>query len=289
MYRKFWLVNSLNQKFEDMTARFQYGSPSGLGLQSNFTVSRLGNTELLISTERQLIEKGFELRFYGGLKIAYQTYLEFYRFAAKSPLYLYYQPPNLKAPLMCKVELAQLDKTEVDQDGVLRCTATFKPFTFWKDSEEHLITATRAIQEGGKHYKLERPYFYATSSLSNIVIYNDGIDNAPFEIEVVGESTDTQYNLYTGDGVKYGIGKFNGTFDRIYINSEDAYETIELEKNDRLLANPYNYQDIVIGEVEDVDVTFLKLKAGKNLLSFNMDNNFKGEINIRWRNSYATV
>lgn len=289
MYRKFWLVNSINEKFEDVQECFQFGEPTGLGLQSTLTTVRLGNSSLLEYTERQLIGKTFELRFYGGETKSYQKYLEFSRFISKSPLYLYYTPPNTKGSVYCQVEIIQLDKGEIGTDHIMRCSATFQPLTFWYDSQEHVICATNSIEDGGKHYELSRPYYYATSLLTNITIYNDGIADAPFTIEVNGESTDIQYNLYTENGTKYGVGKFNGTFDRIYIDSDDINETIELEKNGTLLVNPYNYQDLSIGELEGVTSTFLKLKAGKNLLSFNTDKEFSGAINITWRNAYVTI
>lgn len=287
--RKFWLVNKYNEKFEDIKECFQFGSPSGLGLSSNLTTVRLGDSSLLTYTEHQLINKSFELRFYGDIITAYQKYTEFTRFIAKSPLYLYYQPPNLKEPLMCEVEIVSLDKGEMDEDKILRCNASFQPLTFWEDKTEHIITATKTVLEGGKHYQLQRPYYYSTSALSNILIYNEGLADAPFSIEVIGEVTDIQYNLYTEDGTKYGVGKINGTFDRIYINSDDLLETIELEKSGALVANPYNYQDLSIGALDGLATTFLKLKSGKNLLTFNVDTNFKGEINIVWRNRYVTI
>ena len=287
--RKFWLVNKNNEKFEDMKACFQFGSPSGFGLSANLTTVRLGDTSLLTYTEYQLLNKGFELRFYGDAITAYQKYNEFSRFISKSPLYLYYQPPNLKEPLMCKVEIVSLDKSEIGEDRILRCNASFQPLTFWEDRTEHIITATKTVIDGGKHYPLTRPYYYATSALSNIPIYNDGLADAPFSIEVIGEATDLQFNLFTEDGTKYGVGKINGTFDRIYINSDDLLETIELEKNDILVANPYNYQDTSIGSAEGLAITFLKLKSGKNLLTFNTDSDFAGEINIVWRNRYVTI
>ncbi len=289
MYRKFWLENSLGEKFEDIQERFQFGDPNGLGLQSTLTTIRLGNSSMLEYNEKQLINKSFELRFYGGLKNAYQKYLEFSRFISKSPLYLYYLPPNTKVSVFCKTEIIQLDKGEMGDDNVLRCSATFQPLTFWYDSQQHEILASKHSQVGGKHYELERPYFYSTTSMTNISIYNDGIADAPFTIEVNGECTDIQYNLYTEDGTKYGVGKFNGTFDRIYIDSDDFNESIILERNGTVLANPYNYQDLSIGELEGVTSTFLKLKAGKNLLSFNADQHFSGAITITWRNAYVTV
>lgn len=289
MYRKFWLKNSLGETFEDLKANFQFGEPSGLGMQSSFTTTRLGDSELLLYTEFQLLEKGFELRFYGDNVTAYQKYASFSRFVSKSPLYLYYQPPNLKEPLVCTVECSQIDKGEIGTDGILRTSVSFKPFDFWKDNVEHRITATKTVTVGGKSYPLKRPYYYSVDTLSNISIYNDGINNAPFTIEVNGTVTNLQYNLFTSDGTKYGVGKFNGTFDRIYVNSDDINETIELERNDTELANPYNYQDMSIGELDSVGITFLKLKAGQSLLSFNVDTNFNGTIDIVWSNRYVTI
>ena len=71
----------------------------------------------------------------------------------------------------------------------------------------------------------------------------------------------------------------------------DVYKEL-FDKKDKygaLVANPYNYQDLSIGALEGLTTTFLKLKSGKNLLTFNVDTNFKGEINIVWRNRYVTI
>ena len=99
-----------------------------------------------------------------------------------------------------------------------------------------------------------------------------------------------QYNLYDENGERYGVGKILGTYDRIYINTGELDETIELERDGAVIANPYNYQDLSVGENDaNSVVTFIKLKTGQSSLSFTLPMSFSGNITIRWRNTYATV
>lgn len=286
--RRIWLTNGLGQTFED-TQLSLLASLSGFGLQNALTSTRVGNAMLVSFVQPQLVIKQSELQIWGGRITAYQRYLQFARFINYSPLYLHYLTPNLTNGVFCQVEITQVDKGEIGQDGILRVPIQMQPLTLWYDEQENVITTTRT-ESLGKHYLLQRPYHYGAINTSNIEVYNNGITDAPVIIEVNGTVTDLQYNLYDENGDRYGVGKINGTYDKIVINSNELDENIELERDGAVIANPYNYQDLAVAD-NDVNsvVTFVKLKSGQSSFNFLVDSSFGGNITIRWRNTYATV
>lgn len=287
-YRRIWLTNGLNQTFEDGSINF-FAGLSGFGVQNVITYTRVGNSMLVSNTQPQLIIKNAELDLWGGTVTAYQTYLQFARFIQYEPLYLHYLTPNKSTGVFCQVKVTQADKSEQGTDGIMRVPLQVQPLTMWFDETQNVIDTTRT-ESTGKVYPLQRPYYYGALSTSNIELYNAGINDAPLEIEVTGEVTDLQYNLYDDTGVRYGVGKILGTYDRIYINTAELDETIELERDGATIANPYNYQDLSIGENDANSlVTFIKLRTGQSSLSFLVPSSFNGSISIRWRNTYATV
>ena len=287
-YRSIWLTNGLNQTFDDGNIRF-FASLSGFGLQNQITSTRVGNSLLVSNTLPQLLVKNAELDLWGGTIQAYQSYLQFARFIQYEPLYLHYLTPNRTQGVFCQVKIVQVDKGEQGTDGIMRVPLQMQPLSMWFDEQQNVIQTSR-VESQGKSYPLKRPYHYGALSTSNIELYNAGLNDAPIEIEVVGDVTDMQYNIYDENGERYGVGKILGTYDRIYINTGELDETIELERDGAVIANPYNYQDLSVGENDaNSIVTFIKLKTGQSSLSFTLPMSFSGNITIRWRNTYATV
>lgn len=288
MYRQIYFKNSLGQTFGDGQTNL-FANLQGFGFQNTLTGTRVGNSLLISQSLEELVVKSTELMIWSANEDIYQLYLKFARFVQYEPLYLYYKTPNKNEAVFCQVKITQCAKGEVGQDGIMRVALNIQPLTFWFDETENVISTGRT-ENIGKTYPLKRPYVYSFVSTSNITLFNDGIKDAPMIIEVEGSTTDLLYNLYDEQGKRYGVGKFNGTFDSIVVNSFELDESITLMRDGAVLPNPYNYQDLNVASSDPTSrVTFLKLKSGKSTMNFNVSEGFNGTITVRWRNTYATV
>ncbi|MEG0093150.1 MAG: hypothetical protein RR945_02160 [Erysipelotrichaceae bacterium] len=286
--RKFWIMNAKNQKWSLHDKRCFAESPTGLGFKLNVATTKLGDSELVTFSDNKLDDISLNILFLGSLEEQYEDYFNLVNFLNYTPIRLFYLKPNINEPYFCHCSVVSIDKSEVGEDNILRCPAIFKMLTFWQTEKINTIKIKK-FDSLGKKYKLTRKYAYGLNSFSQIPILNYGLKSAPFEIIINGACKNPQFSLFDENGTKYGCGKLIGVFDYIYINSEDDNESIILKRDGAVLPNPFNYQDLSIGQLENVDVTFLKLKPGKNSLSILIDIDFSGEVEINWRNRYGSI
>lgn len=294
MYRKFWLTNGKDERYDltDLVGSAFMNAPSGLGAVADIAVQRVGSSQLLTYLEWQLQPIVGELYFRNDRAniTAYQEYKKFFDFVVMPPIYLHYQTPDLATEDWYReVVVVNLEKTEVDKDiSTLVCPVQFTPLTNWISTTENLVVATPNLT-GGKSYVLNRPYSYAVDDVENIVLQNTYNNSIPIIIEIEGLAEDVNYNLFDFNGIKYGAGRIFGTYDYIYINSNDLEESIALSLNDISVTNPASYQDPTVGVSGQVYVTFLYLRPGQNTMKFLFSNEFDGKITIRWRGNNVTV
>lgn len=293
-YRKFRLLNSQNSIFELTDKNFKVfaSNPAGLGFSKTVSLYRLGDENLVPYSMINLDQISFEILFYDeSLADKYQKYNDFVNFISHKPIYLLYQKPNSFNWYRRLIESMSLSKTEVSLDGMLHCNYNMQTLTFWEDNDvnEKVVNSGSVSGNDGKIYPLTYPFKYSSSSLSNIELMSIGFLDSPMQITIDGTTTDPQYILYDEEGEIYGRGKFNGTFDKVYINSSESNEQLILQRNDLILSNPMSYQDLTIGSPNDIYVTFLKLKLGVNRMSFILGDSFEGSVRIEWRNRYVTI
>lgn len=292
-YRKFSLVNGNNATwtFADPNIKVFGTNPSGLGFSTDASFLRLGDDQLLTYEQYSMVEKTLDIIFYDDtLEKIYKKYNDFIKFLSYKDIYLLYQTPASSTSYRMKVQVTSLSKGEVSPDNsALTCALSLLPMTFWEDNIKNTIEVSNDSGEGGKSYPLDRPYYYASSSASNIQIESIGTINAPVEITINGTATNPQYSMFDENDNLIGIGRFVGTFDSVYVNSDEAEENIVLTQGGVALDNPYNYQDLTIGQADESYVTFLKLQAGVNKIVFSLDAGFDGTVKIEWRNRYVSV
>ena len=294
MVRKFSLINADNATwdFTDPVEKVFAANPAGLGLALSADLLRLGNKQKVVDTQYEFINKTFDVLFYGdSLQAMYADYNRFIDFITVGGISLLYEIPSQDTKYRISVLVSELTKTEVKDNGYMTCGLSLTPLSFWEDNEKRVIeiSSSSAVTEG-KHYPLERPYFYGTSDFGDVEITITGNMETPFELTVDGETTDPQYSLYDSNNNLIGIGEFTGTFTKVYVNSDEIDEEIILKDgNDQLIAHPYNYQDLSIGDNETTKVTFFNLKKGYNRLVLNLGGTFEGTATIEWRNRYISV
>lgn len=289
MYRKFYLKNGVGNTFTLTDKNFNYfmQDPQGLGFQKTVNGYTLGNVTKVTSSSYNFMTISGELLFYSERENAYQEYFNFVNFISFEPLQLFYLPPNTLTPYYCDIELTQADKSEYNKDGMLHVPLSMQMTSRWLSSEETVIELSKSFVGDGKHYDLERPYYYAGNSLSNVEITNTGSEDIGMIIELNGDITNPQWT-FTQNSVVYGSCKINGTYDYVKVNSQDGEQSIYLENDGSIIANPTVYQDLSItGGV----LTFIKLKTGTSIFSFTSGNidDFNGTIKIRFSNSFVSV
>lgn len=291
-YRKFRLVNGVGAYFTltEPTYKVFADDPAGLGYSKTMQTLRLGDDYMIPYQIFNLDQMTFTIRFYDDkLADKYQKYNDFINFLSHKPLYLQYQKPNSFTWYRRRIETLSLGKTQVDyQNRMLNCPFVIQPLTFWEDDKSNVIE-TDNLFESGKVYPISYPVIYGNTSINHINMVATGLLDAPIQITIDGSVVNPQYILYDEKGNVYGRGKFNGTFDRVYVNSDEAEEYIELQRGGLILDNPLSYQDLTIGSPNDVYVTFLKLKTGNSHIRFVVDSGFTGSVKLEWRNRYVTI
>ena len=175
---------------------------------------------------------------------------------------------------------------------MLHCNFSMQTLSFWEDDEVQIITVKNesSVGEDKKIYPITYPFKYGGNQLDKVVVNSSGTLSTPIEITIDGTVTNPQYILHDGySGDVYGRGKFNGTFDYVYVNSLEIAETIELIQNGGVVTNPYRYQDFSIGSPNEIQITFLKLNVGQSYFQFLVNDGFDGTITLKWRNRYVSV
>lgn len=292
-YRKFSLVNGNNITYDlsEYSHKVFANSPQGLGYSKTISYLRLGDENLIAYSMFNLEDIDFEILFYDDkLSSKYQKYQEFLIFLSYKPLYLLYNLPNSFDWYRRKVESVSLCKTEVDKtDSMLHCPFKLNTLTFWEDNKVNSLTVKRNLEGDGKIYPIEYPIKYGALATDRVELTAKGMLSSPLEITINGNVTNPQIILYNKNNEVYGRCKLNGTFDKVYINSEDANEKLELTRGGLLLDNPLGYQDLTIGSPNEIYITFLKLQTGNSYLRFILDDDFTGDVQINWRNRYVSV
>lgn len=291
--RKFWLVNGEGRKFDltDFNDAF-LNNPSGLGMTNNISVTRLGNSQKLNSISDNLDPVSGEILFQNSddNALAYDSYTEFIKFASRLPLYIHYKPPSMSdINYYREVVLNSISKGEVDNEsGLLRCDVSFTPLTMWRNDKQTIVVASVA-KHVGKKYRLNRKYSYATAGYENITLVNNSPLSVPLEIEIIGRCINPSFSIYDLGGNIYGVCRLIGTFDYVYINSDDRNEEIKLSFDGAWLNNAANYQDFTVGIPNQTFLTFCYLNSGTSGMKFSFADEFKGEVKVSWRDEYATI
>lgn len=292
--REFWLENQDKQlwHFTSEESETFMEDPQGLGLDINYGGFRLGNAEIVNTQQYQLKPITGVLNFFGSNRAEiYKNYFDFMNFIAKNRLLkLHYRTPNTFESYYRYCFVQSVTKTEIDDRYLLmECPITFATQTFWRNDKVNSIAVTDESTGDGKKYELERPYHYASSKLSNIKVINRGNTDTAMKVTILGASKNPTLNVYDNNGVRYGAIRMLGEFDKVIIDSDDLNQSITLEKEGATLTAPYAYQDLSVGQQNQVYVTFVKLKSGESTLVFTNDGAFDGIVMIEWSDEYVSI
>lgn len=285
--RKFWFINANNQKYEltsKNSSMFLY-QPSGLGFEKKLSVSRLGNeADILENVAEFPLVVGELLLHKSNVIDKYATYSNFIQFIKIKPLKLYYQTPNQLEPFYIDCEIVVLEKSEVETDGVMHCPIQIQGLSFWKTGYERYLNIKESTMEG-KTYPYEYPYTYG-GNYTNVPLTINGTLDSGFVLEINNRVSNPVLSL-AQKNIKYGEIKILGTYDKIYVNTNDKNQTIRLEYQGSVIANPTSKFDI--SGSGDYETPFPKLRVGDNTLTFGFSGTFNSAVNIRWQDIALTI
>jgi hypothetical protein len=237
-------------------------------------------------------------------KTPYTQYREFYSFIDSTPLQLLYYPNGLNTTEYRKrVRVSKLDKSEINEYGVLDCDIDFISYTPWYKIVRDLIDPGSGVVSGGGwiwdrgnkwrdsldvdysayHYKFNGSYRRTVRFIS------DANGNGPVKLSIHGPLVNPTWTQYVdGELVSTGglIENSPVTIDANEIltidNTSGAYSMTVYNSETGIERNVYEYRDFN-------KPCFFTLKQGVNEIVINSDNNDAVQIEAEGHIYYATV
>lgn len=269
MIRKFWIENGNGDRvfLAAQTTKVFLNNPEGFGYSQTFESVQYSNRLRGTSTQ-DFPEISGEVVFYDTAnKDKYRKYNDFVTFLSYEPLNLFYQIPTSPAQTYsAEVSVTSLDKNEVKPNGLLVCDLELQCLSRWKGQEE-------TIQGTTTTYTIE----------------NNGHMPVGFEITINGTNMYSPYFTLEQNGEMYGEAKFNAQqLSRVYVDSNDGEQSVELKQGNSILANSLSYQDLSIAN-GSIYVTFVKLARGESTLTIGMASGTVTDVTIKFTPIYRSV
>ena len=212
MIRQFYLENEygdiyyFNHKNQTIISQV-----SGLGFSldlkyleySRFYSRSEYNIPLSEITETIIFLRGYE---------GYKTFVDYISKSNKE-YKLHYENDAFKA--YCYVDIASLTKAELVANTI-QSNVVFKKLSLWLKEKSYEIIANGS--SSGKVYPYSYPYYYSSSYEGKTFVRNDGLNDAPLVIEMIGSVVDPEL-LIKKDGEVVSVL-------RLYLTAEDITITI---------------------------------------------------------------
>ena len=270
--RTFSLKNTETQNntwyFTSKTFKCFLNDPNGLGFTRNLTTDRYGNVQKLVDISDSFPTITGQVLFYDDANSSrYDKYNDFCRFISHNPCIFYYQiPTSPTETYTLDCEVVSLTKSETKSNGILACDITINGLSFWKGD---------AVESKG-----------ATTTRT---IVNNGDFPVGFEITIEGTPVNPYITLEQ-DSTLYGEAKFidASAFAKVYIDSNDGEQLVELTQGGSILANPLAYQDLSISN-GSIYTTFIKLARGTSTITIGMDSGSITKADIKFTPIYRSV
>ena len=272
LYRRFWLTNAKGDSwtFSNQEIRSFLCDPEGLGFKKSMDLIRYGERLKVDAQYYDFPEPSGEVLFCDSNNAdRYRKYHLFSRFLMEEPLTLYYELP-LETPVVFSLECkaSKLTKTESTAKKMLICSIEFQGLGFWKGTPVTL-----------------------TGSSSSYSLVNNGQMPVGFEITLTGISMENPYFTLEQNSEVYGEAKFydgSNLFNKVYVDSIDGEQNVELEQGGSVLPNPLSYQDLSISN-GSIYVTFVKIARGTSTLTIGMDSGSLTSAAISFTPIYRSV
>lgn len=303
--RYFKLENSAGEILDITTEQLLFHDISGIGFEEDNDFTAIGRVWKLNKSDYQQTPVSGTMCFVGtDKKTPYTQYREFYSFIDSPPLQLLYYPNGLNTTEYRKrVRVSKLEKSEINEYGVLDCDIEFIPYTPWYKIVRDIIDpgGEQSANDGwiwdrGNKWRDSLDVDYSTyhykfngSYRRTIRIISDTNGSGPIKLSIHGPLTNPKWTQYVdGELVSTGglienspvtvdanetliIDNTSGTYSMTVYNSETGIER-----------NVYEYRDFN-------KQCFFTLKQGVNEIVINTDNNDAVQIEAEGHIYYATV
>lgn len=232
--RKFKLINANGEEFDLMRKDAFFHAPEGLGIGKKYEFMRSGTayepTELYSAQKTVSGEIVFS---------SYETYNEFIRFIAYTPLQLAYMP--LKEWAYLDGYIVVLDKPEISENtNRLICAIEYLGTSLWYIPRE--AEKTGQSVENAKLYNYTYDYQYADALNGVLRITNLSSEESPVKISIFGPIENPTW-VISINNVTQASGAMTGTIpdgNKLVINSKDGeLEVCEYDTQNNFVANRY--------------------------------------------------
>lgn len=188
----------------------------------------------------------------------YQGYKSFVDFISKSnkEYKLHYQNDAFSA--YCYVDIASLSKAELVA-STIQSNIVFKKLSLWLKEKSYEIIANGL--SSGKVYPYSYPYYYSSSYEGKVFINNEGLNEAPIIIEMIGNVNNPEVLIKKN-------GKVVSTL-RLYITAEDISITINsIPSKQEIVMNKSGVTTDIYGFQDFQEDNFIFLEHGDYEIEF---------------------
>jgi hypothetical protein len=159
-------------------------SPKGLGFKFDNSINNYNLTRRISS--KKLAFEQFQGEMIFNSYSEYKIFVDY--IMSSQELSLIYNPDGIE--YYCKVEISQLDKSEIDKTaGKLICIIAFDLLGYWT-REETTLTGNQEVVSLSPNYPLNYTITYGTGTLYSsyiaITLTNNGHSPAPLKISITG-------------------------------------------------------------------------------------------------------
>ena len=145
----------------------------------------------------------------------YQGYKDFVDFISKSNKEYKFHYENDAFKAYCYVDVVSLSKAELVA-STIQSNIIFKKLSLWLKEKSYEIIANGT--SNGKVYPYSYPYYYSSSFEGKAFIRNEGLNDAPLVVEIIGNVIDPEVLIKKN-------GEVISTL-RLYVTAEDITITI---------------------------------------------------------------
>lgn len=212
MIRQFYIENKYGDIYYfDHQNQTLISQVSGLGYSLDFKYLEYQNYYARSEYNIPLTEISMTLVFLKGYE-GYKVFVDFIN-QCNEDIKLYYQTDAFKA--YCFVDLATISKAELVA-GTIQSSITLKKLSLWLKEKSYEIIANGS--SSGKVYPYSYPYYYSSSYEGKAFIRNEGLNDAPIVIEMIGNVIDPEVLIKKNGEVVSTL--------RLYLSAENITVTI---------------------------------------------------------------
>lgn len=275
--RQFYLINGNGNRYSLMDTKHWLYEPDNLGAKFNSRYEQIGSDFVRTKRISKPDDPKGKILFTGTDK--YQDYSDFIKFIAVEPLTLEYVS---NATYRAKVDLKEIEKSEINQDGYLECAISFKRLSRWYKT----ITILNENEgNGGKVYDYEYDYTYMEYEPQQATIQSDSGYDSPIKLTIFGPIVNPTWKHYLNNNA-IATGKITANIvagRRIVIdNTKIPYSITEQDSYGNVINDLYQYSDFTT-------TRFFNLQFGENRVTVEHEGTNILNMAVEARLEYETV